>query len=59
MEKVKKSKRKYVYVNWDPLYERVVCVHNKEQSTCKKCEKILNENRNAYHLVVDKFLIKD
>jgi hypothetical protein len=57
-EKSKKPKG-YVFVNWDPLYERVVCVHKKENSTCKKCEKILNENRGAYHLVVNKFLIKD
>lgn len=56
---VNKKPRQYVYVNWDPLLERVVCVHHKQESTCKKCDKILNENRSAYHLVVDKFLVKE
>ena len=53
------SKKQYVFVNWDPLLERVVCVHSKRESTCKKCEKILKEDRSAYHLVVNKFLVKD
>lgn len=28
---------KYVYVTHDPLYEEVVCVHEKQDSWCKKC----------------------
>jgi hypothetical protein len=26
-----------VYVIWNPLYERVVCVHSSEESKCRKC----------------------
>jgi hypothetical protein len=58
MEKDKKPKKKYVFVTWDPLFERVVCVHEKQQSTCKDCDKILNQKRGAYHLVVNKYLMK-
>ena len=28
-----------VYVRWNPLYERVVCVHSSEEMECKKCIK--------------------
>jgi len=51
--------RQYVFVNWDPLLEKVVCVHRKQNSICTECNKILKENRNCYQLEVDKFLIKD
>lgn len=53
------KKTKYVFVNWDPLFERPVCVHSTQEGTCKKCEKIMNESRGAYHLEVKKFKIKD
>ncbi len=29
-----------VYVMFDPLYERVVCVHEEANMTCDKCEHI-------------------
>lgn len=28
-----------VYVKWNPLYERVVCVHENPIDTCSDCEK--------------------
>jgi len=40
-----------VYVRWNPLHERVVCVHSSEELECKKCineyEKVKN---TAYSL---------
>jgi len=62
MEKSKKPKRKYVFVTWDPLYERVVCVHNKQEDTCKKCESIRKKRwkeKNTYFLETSKFLVKE
>jgi hypothetical protein len=26
-----------LYVRWNPLHERVVCVHSSEELECKKC----------------------
>lgn len=52
------KKRKYVFVTWDPLYERVVCVHDKLEDTCKKCEKIRKKRTGAYFLETKKFLVK-
>jgi len=53
-----KVNRKYVFVTWDPLYERVVCVHDKLDSECKKCKKIRKKRDGAYYLETSKFLIK-
>ena len=55
------TKRKYVFVTWDPLYERVVCVHNKLDDECKKCESIRKKRwkeNNCYFLETSKFMIK-
>jgi len=32
-----------VFVNWDPLYEEVICVHTTEEGTCEKCKAIQEE----------------
>ena len=32
-----------VYVNWDPLYENVICVHKIPDMFCDKCHEILLE----------------
>jgi hypothetical protein len=50
---------KFVYVTWDPLIERVICVHTTEDGRCDKCTKILNEDRGAYFLKVDKFKVNE
>ena len=42
------SKSKTVYVRFDPLYETVLCVHEKEGMTCDNCKDIINENRDCY-----------
>lgn len=42
--------KKYVYIIYDPLNERIICVHNKTNVECRKCKKIRKENRDAYHL---------
>jgi hypothetical protein len=51
---------KYVFVTYDPLYERVVCVHEKLQSECDKCKKLrkLRNKEGCYHLETQKFLIR-
>jgi hypothetical protein len=52
---------KYVWVTFDPLYERVVCVHEKLQSDCDKCRPIRNKRwkeKNTYFLETSKFKIK-
>jgi hypothetical protein len=41
-------KPKPVYVMFDPLYETVLCVHEKEDMTCDNCKDIVNENRDCY-----------
>jgi len=56
-----KKKSRYVWVTYDPLYERIVCVHEKLQSDCDKCralrEKRWKEN-SSYFLETSKFKIK-
>jgi len=37
-----------VYVTWDPLYEKVVCVHDKPKRWCLKCKEI-EERANKTH----------
>jgi len=44
-----------VFVNWDPLYEEVVCVHTTDTGECEKCKAIAAEDRNAYQLAGDWF----
>ena len=41
-----------VYVTFDPLIERVLCVHSEYDMTCESCEKAFSENNNrgAYHI---------
>ena len=54
-------KKKYVYVIYDPLYEKVLCVHDAIDMECNNCKKIRKkrqEHLGAYHLVKKKRLIK-
>jgi len=56
-----KTKTQYVWVTYDPLYERVVCVHSKLQSDCKKCRTIRKKRwkeNSVYFLETSKFKIK-
>jgi len=41
---------KYVYVIFDPLIERVICVHDNPNYQCATCVKKYEEQRNAYHI---------
>lgn len=41
---------KYVYVTYDPLVEKVLCVHSKPNQRCKICRKKEYAKRPAYHL---------
>lgn len=55
-------RREYVFVTWDPLYERPVCVHKKLDDTCKKCESISKKRwkeKSPYFLETKKFLVKE
>jgi len=47
---------KYVYVIYDPLYERIVCVHDEPEKTCELCDSI--EKDDTYHLQEQKFIIQ-
>ena len=49
---------KYVYVTYDPLIERVLCVHDKPNSVCRICKKREYDKRAAYQLERSRFLIK-
>ena len=52
---------KYIYVTYDPLLEKVLCVHKTFASECKLCKKI-SEKRiedGRYHLIRQRFKIKD
>lgn len=51
----------YVYVTYDPLLEKVVCVHDKSNKLCSKCGKIWRErerNKSLYQLVEEKRMLK-
>ena len=40
-----------VWVVWDPLSEKVNCVHSQSGMTCPDCEgQIIVKDRSAYHL---------
>ncbi len=49
---------KCVYVIYDPLYERVVCVHDEPEKECEICEPIQKERNGAYYLEELKHLIQ-
>lgn len=44
-----------VYVTFDSLYERVLCVHSEYDMTCESCEKVFSEERGAYHVESKEF----
>jgi len=47
-----------VYVIWNPLLERVVCVHSSEEKDCVNCEREREKLKNtAYSLQGKWFLI--
>ena len=49
----------YVWVSWDPLHERVICVHSEDNMVCDECNKVRNSpNRGHYHIFSNKFKIK-
>jgi hypothetical protein len=37
-----------VFVNWDPLYEEVICVHTTAEGECEKCRKISKEREEDH-----------
>ncbi len=49
---------KYVYVIYDPLYERTVCVHDEPEKECEICEPIRKERDAEYYLEEHKHLIQ-
>lgn len=52
------NKLEYVWVNFDPLIEKVLCVHRKLDGECKMCKKH-KEERTSYHIETFKFKIRD
>lgn len=49
---------KYVYVTYDPLYEKVLCVHDKPNMKCRACKKREYDKRDMYQLEEKRFLVK-
>lgn len=49
----------YVYVIYDPLFERIICVHAEPDKECDICEPIkATRGRESYPLEEDKQLIQ-
>jgi|WetSurMetagenome_2_1015567.scaffolds.fasta_scaffold1431038_1 hypothetical protein len=48
-----------VFINWDPLYEEVICVHTTEDGICEKCKKVIDEKRTCYQIEGDWFEIQE
>jgi len=45
-----KPKTKYVWVTYDPLLEKIICVHESGNSFCDVCLKIWNQRRKENSL---------
>lgn len=52
------NKEKCVYVTYDPLYEKVICTHDKPNMVCDICKK-LSKRRSTYHLTESKHIIQN
>lgn len=51
----------HVYVTYDPLYEKVICVHSKPNKVCESCKEIKRVRQlesNTYLIEEEKFLVK-
>ena len=55
-----KKYNKFVYVTFDPLFEKIICVHAKPNKVCLKCKDLIADRGNAaaYHVYEEKFLIE-
>jgi len=51
-----KNNIKYVYVMFDPLYERVVCVHEEANMTCDECKHI--GDNSGYGISENKYKVE-
>jgi hypothetical protein len=40
-----------VFVKWDPVLEKVICVHSTEEGSCEKCRAVEIENRKHSYWV--------
>lgn len=53
---------KKVYVTWDPLLEKVICVHDEPDMWCKDCKKANKDEdgyvRGTYQLEQTEFVVK-
>ena len=47
-----------VYVIYDPLLEKVICVHAEPDAECKVCKRKYEEEPNAYFLEEQEFKVK-
>jgi hypothetical protein len=50
-----------VFVIWDPLLEKVICVHESEDIQCEKCKEILERAKKdgAYYPEGDWFEVNN
>jgi len=40
----------WVYVTYDPLYEKILCVHDKPNQFCDVCRPIFNKREREKHV---------
>ena len=50
---------KKVYVIWNPLHERVVCVHSSENKHCKLCDDEREKIKNTGYFLEGKWFSVD
>jgi hypothetical protein len=61
MDRVRRFTPHKVYVKWDPLYEKVLCVHEKPNKSCRSCRnanKVKDGYRNTYQTEEKGFTIQ-
>jgi hypothetical protein len=49
---------KLIYVIYDPLYEKVICVHNEPDIECNLCKFIKKERIDSYQLEESEHLLR-
>ena len=48
-----------VYVKWNPLHERVVCVHTNEEDSCPACDKVREEIKDTGYFLNGNWFVVD
>jgi protein-arginine kinase activator protein McsA len=40
---------KYIYITYDPLYEKIICAHSEPNTVCDECGPIIEERIKSHH----------